>query len=244
MNPTLVKQLARRVCAVGLPLWRHMVAAGTAKAAVGSSSSTVSRVHLTPAQIKQALADFAARNESYKAFLELPKNRNLPRQLGTLLQLLAVNDDPLIIEADIVTARWVCAARHGMSGAAPCRHLFRYLPAKHTHTSPKPCASPEPWLDLIGTFACRLLGTVRLQGQRATSLNNVLSEARSAFRLLFGRCLFPLCLPLEVWLLVSLGSCLGAAKAAYTQEAGADHPPCPPAGSHTKGKCACGTEHA
>ena len=173
MNPTLVKQLARRVCAVGLPLWRHMVAAGTAKAAVGSSSSTVSRVHLTPAQIKQALADFAARNESYKAFLELPENRNLPRHLGTLLQLLAVNDDPLIIEADIVTARWVCAAHLADTCSDTCQH------------------SPEPWLDLIGTFACRLLGTVRLQGQRATSLNNVLSEARSAFRLLFGRCLLP-----------------------------------------------------
>ena len=91
-----------------------MVAAGTARAAAGSSSSITSRVRLTPAQIKQALAEFAAKHESYKAFLELPENRNLPRQLGTLLQLLSVSDDPLIIEADIVTARWVCSAKHKM----------------------------------------------------------------------------------------------------------------------------------
>ena len=102
MNPALVKQLARRVCATGLPLWRHSVAVGIAKAAAGSSSSTIC---LTPAQIKQALAEFAAKHESHKAFLEQPENRNLPRQLGTLLQLLSINDDPLIIEADIVTAR-------------------------------------------------------------------------------------------------------------------------------------------
>ena len=107
VNPALVKQLARRVCATGLPLWRHSVAVGIAKAAAGSSSSTISRVRLksVPAQIKQALAEFAAKHESHKAFLEQPENRNLPRQLGTLLQLLSINDDPLIIEADIVTAR-------------------------------------------------------------------------------------------------------------------------------------------
>jgi len=114
VNPTLVKQLARRVCAVGLPLWRHVVAAGTARAAAGSSSSITSRVRLSAAQIKQALAEFAAKHESYKAFPELPENRNLPRQLGTLLQLLTVSDDPLIIEADIVTARWVCSAKYKM----------------------------------------------------------------------------------------------------------------------------------
>jgi hypothetical protein len=114
VNPTLVKQLARRVCAVGLPLWRHVVAAGTARAAAGSSGSITSRVRLSPAQIKQGLAEFAAKHESYKAFLELPENRNLPRQLGTLLQLLSVSDDPLIIEADIVTARWVCSAKYKM----------------------------------------------------------------------------------------------------------------------------------
>ena len=105
LNPTLVKQLARRVCVVGLPLWRHVVAAGTATATARSGSSTVSRVLLTPTQMKQAVAEFAAKHESYKAFLELKENRNLPKQLGTLLQLLSVNDDPLIIEADIVTAR-------------------------------------------------------------------------------------------------------------------------------------------
>ncbi len=55
------------------------------------------------------------------------------------------------------------------------------------------CSSPGPGLLLLPTLALphRLLSTVRLQGQRATSLNNVLSEARSAFRLLFGRCLLP-----------------------------------------------------
>ncbi len=60
---------------------------------------------LDPAQSKQALADFAGMHESHKAFLLLPENRNLPRQLGTPLRLLTVTDDPLVIEADIVTAR-------------------------------------------------------------------------------------------------------------------------------------------
>ena len=90
VNPTLVKQLARRVCAVGLPLWRHVVAAGTTRAAAGSSSSITSRVRLSPAQIKQALAEFAAKHESYKAFLELPENRNLPRQLGSCCQSMMI----------------------------------------------------------------------------------------------------------------------------------------------------------
>jgi len=104
VNPTLVKQLARRVCVTGLPLWRHVVAVGT-EAAARPSSSTVSRIRLSPAQIKQAFVEFAAKDASYKAFLDLQENRNLPKQLGALLQLLTVNDDPLIIEADIVTAR-------------------------------------------------------------------------------------------------------------------------------------------
>ena len=103
VNPTLVKQLARRVCPIGLPLWMHMVAMG--KAAAGPGGSTISRVRLSPAQVKQAVAEFAAQDASYKAFVELKENRNLPRQLGTLLQLLAVNDDPLTITADIITAR-------------------------------------------------------------------------------------------------------------------------------------------
>ena len=60
---------------------------------------------MSPAQIKQAFVEFAAKDASYKAFLDLQENRNLPKQLGALLQLLTVNDDPLIIEADIVTAR-------------------------------------------------------------------------------------------------------------------------------------------
>ena len=105
VNPTLVKQLARRVCAVGLPLWRHLTTVGTAAAAARANSSTASRVSLSPAQIKQAVAEFAAKDASYKSFLELRENRNLPRQLGTLLQLVSVNDDPLTIEGDIVTGR-------------------------------------------------------------------------------------------------------------------------------------------
>ena len=39
--------------------------------------------------------------------------------------------------------------------------------------------------------ACRVLTIARLQGQRCTSVNNLLSQVRSAFRLLFGRCLLP-----------------------------------------------------
>ena len=109
VNPALVKQLARRVCVTGLPLWRHVVAVGTA-AAAGSSSSTVSRIRLSPAQIKQAFVEFAAKDASCKAFLGLQENRNLPKQLGTLLQLLSVNDDLLIIEANLVTARWLLDA--------------------------------------------------------------------------------------------------------------------------------------
>ena len=72
-------------------------------------------------------------------------------------------------------------------GAAPCRQLNN----THTHL----CASLGLGCNLLkallAALACRLLDTVRLQGKRATSLNNVLSEARSAFRVLFGRCLLP-----------------------------------------------------
>jgi hypothetical protein len=115
INPTLAKQHARRVCVVGVPLLRHVLARSTAvdgqAAAAGSSSSnnsTTNRVSLSPAAIKQAMADCAARDPSYQQFLELRENRGLPRHLGTLLQLLSVNDDPLTVAADIITSRWFC----------------------------------------------------------------------------------------------------------------------------------------
>jgi hypothetical protein len=102
INPTLAKQHARRVCVVGVPLWRYVVAkaaavAATQAAAEGSSSSnssTVGSASLSPAAIKQALADFGGQQPSYKQFLQLTENRNLPKHLGTLLQILSVNDDP------------------------------------------------------------------------------------------------------------------------------------------------------
>jgi hypothetical protein len=84
---------------------------GTQAAAAGSSSSsgnnksTTSRVSLSPGAIKQGMADFAARDPSYQQFLELRENRGLAKHLGTLLQLLSVNDDPLTIAADIITSR-------------------------------------------------------------------------------------------------------------------------------------------
>jgi hypothetical protein len=112
INPTLAKQGARRVCVVGVPLWRYVVAkaatgAATQAAAEGSSSnsSTVGSVSLSPAAIKQTLADFAAQAPSYKQFLQLRENRNLQQHLGILLQILSVNDDPLTIEAEILTSR-------------------------------------------------------------------------------------------------------------------------------------------
>ena len=43
----------------------------------------------------------------------------------------------------------------------------------------------------LAALTCRLLSCVQLQGQRKTSLNNALSHCRSAFRVLFGRCLQP-----------------------------------------------------
>ena len=67
------------------------------------------------------------------------------------------------------------------------------------------------------------------------------AEARVAWAVAFKGMLLE---GLEVWLLVPLGCCLGAAEAPHTQQAGTDHPPCPPAGSHAKGKCACGAQQA
>ena len=101
INPSLAKQKARSVCALGLPLWRHIIAAGSAAA----TTSANSRISLSPSQIKQAIADFCDQESSGKAFTELKENRNLVKHVATLLQLLSVNDDPLTIEGDIVTTR-------------------------------------------------------------------------------------------------------------------------------------------
>lgn len=113
INPVLAKQVARRVCVVGLPLWRHMVSA--AAAAAGSSSGN-SRIGLAPAAIKQQLAVFAAQDSSYKAFLDQRENRSIAKHVATLLLLLSPTDDPLTIEGDIVTARESqphgCCAHH------------------------------------------------------------------------------------------------------------------------------------
>jgi hypothetical protein len=46
-----------------------------------------------------------AQQPSYKQFLQLRENINLQKHLGTLLQILSVNDDPLTIEAEILTSR-------------------------------------------------------------------------------------------------------------------------------------------
>lgn len=98
INPSLAKQKARTVCAVGLPLFRHVIS--SAKATTANS-----RAELSPSQIKQAVAGFSDKDSNHKAFLNLKENRNLVKHIGTLLQVLSVNDDPLTIEADIVTSR-------------------------------------------------------------------------------------------------------------------------------------------
>jgi hypothetical protein len=114
INPTLATQHARRVCVVGVPLWWYVTSNGTAVAAqaVTEVSSAASIVNLSPAAIKQALAEFGAQDPSYKQFLQLRENHGLPKHLGTLLQLLSLTDDPLTIEADIMTCRWGPAGSH------------------------------------------------------------------------------------------------------------------------------------
>ena len=81
-----------------------MTAVGTAAAGRKSDSGTASRVSLSPAHIKQTYAEFAVKDASHEEFLQLRENRNLPRQMGTLLQLLTVHDHPLTIEADTFTS--------------------------------------------------------------------------------------------------------------------------------------------
>jgi hypothetical protein len=53
VNPGLVKQHARQVAPLGLPLWRTLVQ-------TGSSGSADGRLSISPSQIRQQLADFAA----------------------------------------------------------------------------------------------------------------------------------------------------------------------------------------
>lgn len=118
INPTLAKQLARRVSTVGVMLWRHMAAAAAASAAPaalnppasssrsgGNTTAASSRLTLSPATIKQQLTAFAAQDSSYQGFLQLRDNRNIAKHISILLQLLAPTDDPLTIEGSIVTAR-------------------------------------------------------------------------------------------------------------------------------------------
>lgn len=129
MNPTLSKQHARKVCASGVPLWRHMVTVSTAAAGQGGSSSS-SRVSLTPSQVKLGLADFAAKDAAFKAYLELPENKNLPRHIQTLLLLLTPTDDPLTIEADIVTSRCAIACSTQIWQAGRATPALLVLPAQ------------------------------------------------------------------------------------------------------------------
>lgn len=98
VNPSLAKQKARTVCAVGLKLCRHRFSSAEA-------TTANNRIQLTPAQIKQALAGFSNQDASHKSFLELNENRNLTKHISTLLQLLSVIDDPLPVQNDIVTQR-------------------------------------------------------------------------------------------------------------------------------------------
>lgn len=103
INPTLVKQFARRVCLVGVPLWRFLIAKGTASVSEGSKHSrslACRTISYSPVQLRQALLEFASKDSAYKAFLDLHENRNLPKHLQTLLLVLSSNDDPLSIEAD------------------------------------------------------------------------------------------------------------------------------------------------
>jgi hypothetical protein len=81
------------------------VAAAEGSSSTSSSNNAASKVSLSPAATKQAMADFAAQDPSHKQFLQLRENRNLQKHLGTLLQILSANDDPLTIEADILTSR-------------------------------------------------------------------------------------------------------------------------------------------
>lgn len=99
VNPTLVKQYARQVAPLGMALWRQLAAAGS------SSSSSVTGLSLTAAQIRQLLATFASQSGANKQFADLPDNRNLPSHLSVLCQLLTMYDDPLTITGSELTDR-------------------------------------------------------------------------------------------------------------------------------------------
>lgn len=103
VNLTLVKQLARQVAPLGLPLWRQLVAAGSSS----SSSNTGGRLSLAPAQIREQLAAYAAHSEACQQFVQQPDNRNLVNHLTVLTQLLTGHDDPLTIAGSEVTDRCV-----------------------------------------------------------------------------------------------------------------------------------------
>jgi hypothetical protein len=97
VSPVLVKQQARRLCPIGVPLWRFLLSSGRL---VGS------RAVMTPAQLRAALATFAAQDPAHASFLAAQDNRNLNQHLQVLLQLLGPADDPLTIGADVLTSRW------------------------------------------------------------------------------------------------------------------------------------------
>lgn len=63
-------------------------------------------------QVKLLLSEFAAKDPSYKAFMGLCENRNVSKHLQTLLN---VTDDPLTIEAVIVTNRSVSGSLTALS---------------------------------------------------------------------------------------------------------------------------------
>jgi len=105
VNPTLVKQYARRVAPLGMVLWRQVVTAGST-ASGSSNSSGDGRLTLAPAQIRQQLTAFAAQGDANKQFVELPDNRNLPNHLGVMCALLTCHDDPMTISGSELTDRW------------------------------------------------------------------------------------------------------------------------------------------
>ena len=96
VNPVLVKQQARRLCPVGVPLWRFLLSSGRL---------VDNMAVMTPAQLRAALASFGAQDPDHASFLAVQDNRNLPAHLATLLQLLGPADDPLTIGADVLTSR-------------------------------------------------------------------------------------------------------------------------------------------
>lgn len=81
VNPSLVKQHARKVAPFGLPLWHTLVQAG-------SSGSADGRLSIAQAQIRQQLAGFAAQSAANKQFVVDKANRNLANHLTVFTQIL------------------------------------------------------------------------------------------------------------------------------------------------------------